>query len=99
MLSIAPFSTPGRFWRGNLHTHSTRSDGLLAPEAVVNAYKGAGYDFLQLSDHFVSRLWLADHRYAPLSLELLHDADRRRNSRDGHFGRRTLAYPGGRAAG
>ena len=54
-MRIPPFSTPGRFWRGNLHTHSTRSDGAMTPEQVVAAYKGAGYDFVELSDHFVSR--------------------------------------------
>jgi hypothetical protein len=64
MPSIAPFSTPGRFWRGNLHTHSTLSDGGLAPEAVVAAYRRAGYDFLQLSEHFVENFgWpIADTR-------------------------------------
>ena len=54
-MRIAPFSTPGRFWRGNLHTHSTRSDGALTPEQVIGAYKQAGYDFLNLSDHFIQR--------------------------------------------
>jgi hypothetical protein len=54
-MRIPPFSTPGRFWRGNLHTHSTRSDGALPPEKVVDAYKRAGYDFLALSDHFLGR--------------------------------------------
>ncbi|MGO4870407.1 MAG: CehA/McbA family metallohydrolase [Roseiarcus sp.] len=64
MPSIAPFSTPGRFWRGNLHTHSTLSDGALTPEAVIEAYKGAGYDFVQLSEHFLDRFgWpIADTR-------------------------------------
>jgi hypothetical protein len=63
-MDIAPFSAPGRFWRGNLHTHSTLSDGALAPEKVVEAYKGAGYDFIQLSDHFLERFnWpVADTR-------------------------------------
>jgi hypothetical protein len=42
----------GRFFRGNLHCHSNRSDGLLEPEEVVAAYRRAGYDFLCLSDHF-----------------------------------------------
>jgi len=42
----------GRFFRGNLHCHSNRSDGLVEPEEVVGAYRGAGYDFLCLSDHF-----------------------------------------------
>jgi hypothetical protein len=63
-MSIAPFSAPGRFWRGNLHTHSTLSDGALAPEQVIGAYKDAGYDFIQLSDHFMERFnWpIADTR-------------------------------------
>jgi hypothetical protein len=50
------FSAKGRFWRGNLHTHSTRSDGVLAPEEVCRRYKAEGYDFLALTDHFVG-LW------------------------------------------
>jgi hypothetical protein len=54
-MQIAPFSSPGRFWRGNLHTHCNLSDGALTPDQVVAAYKNAGYDFLQLSDHFLER--------------------------------------------
>jgi hypothetical protein len=54
-MQIPPFSTPGRFWRGNLHTHSHRSDGALSPEQVIGAYKRAGYDFVELSDHFLAR--------------------------------------------
>ena len=42
----------GRFFRGNLHCHSNRSDGLLQPDEVVGAYRDAGYDFICLSDHF-----------------------------------------------
>lgn len=42
----------GRFFRGNLHCHSNRSDGQRSPEEVVVAYRGAGYDFICLSDHF-----------------------------------------------
>jgi len=53
MTLLAPFSAPGRFWRGNLHTHSNLSDGALEPKAVVDAYKQAGYDFMQLSEHFI----------------------------------------------
>ncbi|CAN5145928.1 CehA/McbA family metallohydrolase [soil metagenome] len=53
MSSLFPFSLPVPFWRGNLHTHSTLSDGALEPKAVVQAYKDAGYDFMMLSDHFI----------------------------------------------
>jgi len=54
-MQLSPFSRAGRFWRGNLHTHSTLSDGTLTPAAVVDAYKNAGYDFMMLSDHFTDR--------------------------------------------
>jgi predicted metal-dependent phosphoesterase TrpH len=49
-----PFRQPGRFFKGNLHTHSTRSDGALEPEAVVATYRERGYDFLALTDHFLA---------------------------------------------
>src|SRR5579872_6747252 len=54
-MKTLPFSSPGRFWRGNLHTHSTRSDGQLRPEEVCAFYHEAGYDFLALTDHFMER--------------------------------------------
>jgi hypothetical protein len=46
---------PGRFFRGNLHCHSTGSDGHVAPEDVVRAYRAAGYDFIMIADHFEAR--------------------------------------------
>jgi predicted metal-dependent phosphoesterase TrpH len=64
-LQLAPFSTRGRFWRGNLHTHSNLSDGALALDDVVTRYKTAGYDFVQMSEHFIDRYqWpIADTRH------------------------------------
>jgi len=43
--------TNGRWVRGNLHTHTDRSDGRRPPQAVIDDYAGRGYDFLMLSDH------------------------------------------------
>ena len=48
-----PFTLPGRFWRGNLHTHSNRSDGVLDPGEVCRRYRAEGYDFIALTDHLV----------------------------------------------
>ena len=46
------YDGPGGVWlRGNLHTHSTRSDGVLPPQETVEKYIAKGYDFLMLSDH------------------------------------------------
>ena len=53
--TLSAFTAPGRFWRGNLHTHSTRSDGVLPPEEVCRRYRAEGYDFLALTDHFVGQ--------------------------------------------
>ncbi len=54
-MHIAPFNKPGDFYRGNLHTHSTLSDGKLSPEEVCRAYQDAGYDFIALTDHFMQQ--------------------------------------------
>jgi len=53
---LPAFSAKGRFWRGNLHTHSTRSDGVLDPAEVCRRYRAEGYDFLALTDHFIG-MW------------------------------------------
>lgn len=37
--------------KGQLHCHSTNSDGTLSPAEVVTVYKNAGYDFLTITDH------------------------------------------------
>jgi hypothetical protein len=39
------------FLRGNLHTHSTRSDGDSPPAEVYAYYRDHGYAFLALTDH------------------------------------------------
>ena len=46
-----PFCAPGRWWKGNLHTHTTVSDGELSPAAAAAAYRRLGYDFLAITDH------------------------------------------------
>jgi hypothetical protein len=43
--------------RGNLHAHTTRSDGHRQPQDVLDTYAKLGYQFFQLSDHDV----LADY--------------------------------------
>lgn len=50
---ISPFSLPGQWYKGNLHTHTTRSDGRVTPEEAIAWYRQRGYDFLALTDHWV----------------------------------------------
>lgn len=52
-MQIDAFAAPGQFYRGNLHTHSSLSDGKLDPEEVCKRYRERGYDFICLSDHFM----------------------------------------------
>ena len=47
------FANPGEYFKGNLHTHSNLSDGLLSPEEVCLRYKNEGYQFICLSDHLL----------------------------------------------
>ena len=50
-----PFSQPGRFYRGNLHGHSTESDGAWTPAEYMRMYRQNGYDFAALTDHCMER--------------------------------------------
>ncbi|NLG25939.1 MAG: hypothetical protein GX558_11320 [Clostridiales bacterium] len=44
---------PGRrLLKGNLHMHTTRSDGQRSPDGAIECYRGQGYDFLALTDHW-----------------------------------------------
>ncbi|MAG17841.1 MAG: phosphoesterase [Phycisphaerae bacterium] len=43
--------TGGQWLCGNLHAHTTRSDGEREPQAVVDDYAGRGHGFLMISDH------------------------------------------------
>ena len=41
-----------RWYRGNLHAHTTLSDGKQPPEKCIEIYRSAGYDFLAITDHW-----------------------------------------------
>ncbi len=38
-------------YKANFHTHTTRSDGRLNPDTVVDIYHALGYDILAITDH------------------------------------------------
>ncbi len=40
-----------RMLKGNLHCHTTRSDGRIEPAEVIRLYAEKGYDFLAITDH------------------------------------------------
>jgi len=46
-----PFSEHGNWYKGNLHTHTTVSDGELSPQETIRIYAEGDYDFLALTDH------------------------------------------------
>ena len=47
------FDEKGKWYKGNLHTHTTASDGQYTPEETMNLYRRLGYDFLALTDHWI----------------------------------------------
>jgi histidinol phosphatase-like PHP family hydrolase len=48
---LPPFDSGQTFYRGNLHGHSTHSDGAFGAQQVAAEYRRLGYDFICLSDH------------------------------------------------
>lgn len=48
-----------KFYKANLHTHTTCSDGVLTPEQTRDAYKQKGYSILAITDHS----YIANHQH------------------------------------
>ena len=49
-----PFTAGGSWFKANLHTHTTTSDGKLSPPDRVKQYRDHGYNVLALTDHRVT---------------------------------------------
>jgi len=64
----------GYFWvKGNLHSHTTNSDGKPSPQERLDGYVNQGYDFLCLSDHYtITRI---DTVTAPEDFVLIQGAE------------------------
>jgi len=45
------FDAPGEWLKGNLHLHTTVSDGEKTPQQAADGYREQGYDFLSITDH------------------------------------------------
>lgn len=45
------FAKEGKWFKGNLHVHTTESDGKVSPQEAVTMYAANGYDFLAITDH------------------------------------------------
>lgn len=46
-----PYRAKAHVYRGQLHAHTTNSDGRQPPAKVMEAYRDHGYDFTAISDH------------------------------------------------
>ena len=53
MFGNTAFGKTSNWYKGNLHSHTTLSDGRLTPQEAVELYRRNGYAFLCLSDHDV----------------------------------------------
>lgn len=51
LVNINGFSKDGNWYKGNLHSHTTNSDGNFTPQEAVKEFKKHGYSFLCISDH------------------------------------------------
>jgi hypothetical protein len=48
---IRPFGFDGKWYKGNIHCHTTRSDGMLSPDELARVYREKGYSFFAVTDH------------------------------------------------
>jgi len=46
-----PFESDGQWFKANLHTHTTTSDGEVSPAERVEQYRDQGYNVLAITDH------------------------------------------------
>lgn len=53
MSRISNLIQDGKWYIGNLHAHSTISDGLTPPALLAGMYHSNGYDFMAITDHRV----------------------------------------------
>ena len=53
ILPYTSFPETGRWYKGNTHVHTYRSDGRAFPQEVAALYRRIGWDFLALTDHNV----------------------------------------------
>lgn len=51
MLIRDPYAAPGAYRKAQLHCHTRRSDGRLAPADLARGYRDAGYSFVCFTDH------------------------------------------------
>ena len=74
-----PFEKKGNWYKGNIHLHTTNSDGTLKPEELCKIYKKAGYDFISITDHH--RITIVEN--VPSGLLTIQGAEM--NNDDSHF--------------
>ena len=61
------------FFKGNLHTHTTNTDGRKSPEEALELYQARGYDFIALTDHWkltADKPYMKDHMLVMPGTEL-----------------------------
>ncbi|NCP31989.1 MAG: hypothetical protein COZ06_08650 [Armatimonadetes bacterium CG_4_10_14_3_um_filter_66_18] len=65
-MQTSRYDTSGRWYKGNVHLHSTASDGGRTFAEIAAMYAGAGYHFLFRTDHWVASDVAADPAEYPL---------------------------------
>ena len=63
------FGEKGKFYKANLHTHSTVSDGSMSPELVKKVYMNKGYSVVAFTDHniMIDHSNLCDENFVALN--------------------------------
>ena len=73
------FSENDKFYKANLHIHTTVSDGSMTPEELKARYMEAGYSVIAFTDHdmIVPQNELSDENFLAItSMETYYNSDR-----------------------
>jgi len=68
-MNFDPFSGEAHWFKGNLHSHSTLSDGACSPRELKQIYQKEGYSFIAFTEHdvFTDLSELSDASFLALS--------------------------------
>ena len=80
----------GNFYKANLHSHSTVSDGRLTPKELKDLYMADGYSIIAYTDHnkYVTHNDLTDNKFLALNgaeIDINDDIQPRKQGKTCHF--------------
>ncbi len=95
LIALPISATDKRWFKGNTHTHTLKSDGDSSPQDVVRWYREHGYDFLVITDHDQITTVAGDDKFLLIPGEEVTDRLPKKSLHVNAIGLRTVVKPQG----